>query len=142
MTVSFSPVSRKNGLSLFMHVCIPFCTTDYITYGMNLLIWIVTRNISLLFKCFRNKVQLFWERYKNVRNRPYGFEIYLVNVKTMRTVAQIFVLFTEKLNFNNKVVYLGPDPKIYETLCLDNLSPYYFLLCFVNLKKNTNSYKI
>ena len=36
---------------------------------------------------------------KNVRNRPYGFEIYLVYLKTMRTIAQIFVAFTEKLNF-------------------------------------------
>ena len=33
-------------------------------------------------------------------NRPYGFEIYLVNVKTMRTIAQIFVAFSEKLNFD------------------------------------------
>ena len=32
-------------------------------------------------------------------NHPYGFEIYLVNVKTMRTIAQIFVVFSEKLNF-------------------------------------------
>ena len=32
-----------------------------------------------------------------MRNRP--FEIYLVNVKTMRTIAQIFVAFSEKLNF-------------------------------------------
>ena len=45
------------------------------------------------------KVQLFWEDHKNVRNRPYGFEIYLVNVKTIRTIAQIFVAFSEKLNF-------------------------------------------
>ena len=30
----------------------------------------------------------------------YGFEIYFVNVKTMRTIAQIFVAFSEKLNFN------------------------------------------
>ena len=35
-----------------------------------------------------------------MRNRPYGFEIYLVNVKTIRTIAQIFVAFSEKLNFN------------------------------------------
>ena len=35
-----------------------------------------------------------------MRSRPYGFEIYLVNVKTMRTIAQIFVAFSEKLNFN------------------------------------------
>jgi hypothetical protein len=34
-----------------------------------------------------------------VRNRPYGFEIYLVNVKTMRMIAQIFVAFSENLNF-------------------------------------------
>ena len=46
------------------------------------------------------KVQLFWEGHKNMRNRPYAFEIYLVNVKAMRTIAQIFVAFSEKLNFN------------------------------------------
>ena len=39
------------------------------------------------------KVQLFWEGHKNVRNRPYGFKIYLVNVKTMRTIAQIFHIY-------------------------------------------------
>ena len=32
-------------------------------------------------------------------NHPYDFEIYLVNVKTIRTIAQIFVAFSEKLNF-------------------------------------------
>ena len=46
------------------------------------------------------KVRLFWEGHKNVHNRTYGFEIYLVNVKTMRTIAQIFVAFSEKLDFN------------------------------------------
>ena len=45
------------------------------------------------------KVQLFWEGHKNVLNRPYGFEIYIVNVKTIRTIAHIFVAFSEKLNF-------------------------------------------
>ena len=30
----------------------------------------------------------------------YGFEIYLENMKTIRTIAQIFVAFSEKLNFN------------------------------------------
>ena len=42
-----------------------------------------------------------------MRNRPYGFEIYLVNVKTIRQIAQIFVAFSEKLNFNKdkSVVY-------------------------------------
>ena len=33
-------------------------------------------------------------------NCPYGFEIYLVNVKTMRTIAKVFVIFSEKLNCN------------------------------------------
>ena len=49
---------------------------------------------------FGSKVQLLWEGHKNVRNGPYGFEIYLVNVKTMRKIAQIFVAlaFSEKLN--------------------------------------------
>ena len=36
-----------------------------------------------------------------MRKRPYGFEIYLVNVKTIRTIAQIFVAFSEKLNFKS-----------------------------------------
>ena len=34
-----------------------------------------------------------------MRNLPYGFDIYLVNVKTIRQIAQIFVPFSEKLNF-------------------------------------------
>ena len=42
-----------------------------------------------------------------MRNRPYGFEIYLVNVKTIRTIAQIFVAFSEKLNFINPQVVSG-----------------------------------
>ena len=53
------------------------------------------------------KVQLFWEDHKNVRNGSYGFEIYLVNVKTMRTIAEIFVAFSEKLNFKAKIFMEG-----------------------------------
>ena len=53
------------------------------------------------------KVQLFWEGHKHLRNRPHGFDIYLVNVKTMRTIAQIFVAFSEKLNFTNSKEQLG-----------------------------------
>jgi hypothetical protein len=45
------------------------------------------------------KVQLFWEGHKNVHNRPYGFDIYLAN---MRTILQILVAFSEKLNFINQ----------------------------------------
>ena len=34
-----------------------------------------------------------------MRNHPYGFEIYLVNVKTMRMIALVLVAFLENLNF-------------------------------------------
>ena len=53
--------------------------------------------MALIF-CF-SKVQVFWEGHKNLRNLPRGFDIYLVNVKTMRKIVQIFVAFSEKLNF-------------------------------------------
>ena len=46
-----------------------------------------------------HKVQLFWEGHENVHNLPYGFKIYLVNVKTIRTILHIFVAFLEKLSF-------------------------------------------
>ena len=36
-----------------------------------------------------------------MRNRPYGFEIYLVNVTTIGTIAHTFVAFSEKLNFTS-----------------------------------------
>ena len=45
------------------------------------------------------KVQLFREGHQNLRYPPYGFDIYLVNVKTIRRMAQSFVAFSEKLNF-------------------------------------------
>ena len=34
-----------------------------------------------------------------MRDLPHGFDNYLVNVKTMRKIVQIFVAFSEKLNF-------------------------------------------
>ena len=34
-----------------------------------------------------------------MRNRPYGSDVYQVNFKTLRTIAHIFVAFSEKLNF-------------------------------------------
>ena len=45
-------------------------------------------------------VQLFWEGHKNLRDLPHGLDIYLVNVQTMRKIAQIFVAFSEKPNSN------------------------------------------
>ena len=47
-----------------------------------------------------HEVQLFWEGHKNLRNCPHVFDIYSVNVKTIRTIVQIFVAFSEKLNFS------------------------------------------
>ena len=38
-----------------------------------------------------HKVQLFWEGFKNLRNLSHGFDIY--------KIVQIFVAFSEKLNF-------------------------------------------
>ena len=40
------------------------------------------------------------------------FDIYLVNVKTMRKIAQIFVAFSEKLNFTNITSLLGSFHKL------------------------------
>ena len=37
---------------------------------------------------------------KKLRNLPHGFDIYLVNVKTTRTIVQTFVAFSEKLNIS------------------------------------------
>ena len=48
-------------------------------------------------------VQLFWEG----RNLPQGFDIYLVNVKTLGKIVQIFVAFSEKLNFKYNMEF--PD---------------------------------
>ena len=42
------------------------------------------------------KVQLFWGGHKNLRSLRHGFDIKLVNFKTIR---QIFVAFSENLNF-------------------------------------------
>ena len=37
-------------------------------------------------------------------NPLYEFDIYLVNVKTIRMIAQTFVAFSEKLNFNGHLL--------------------------------------
>ena len=54
------------------------------------------------FKWLLGKVQLFWKGHINLPNLPYDFDIYLVNIKTIRLIAQILVAFSEKLNFNSK----------------------------------------
>ena len=48
------------------------------------------------------KVQLFWEGH-NLRNLSHGLDIYVVNIQT---IVQIFVAFSEKRNFNDKMTIL------------------------------------
>ena len=55
---------------------------------------------------FYFKVQLFWEVHKNLRNLPHGLNGYLVDVQTMRKIVQIYLAFSEKLNFTEKKVVL------------------------------------
>ena len=49
------------------------------------------------------KVQGFREGHKNVRNLTHDFDIYLVNVKTIKEITQIFVA-SQKLNFKKRKV--------------------------------------
>ena len=44
-----------------------------------------------------------------MRNLPHGFDISLVDVKTMRKIAQIFWAFSEKLNFKGRIVLAGSN---------------------------------
>ena len=57
-----------------------------------------------------------------MRDLPHGFDNYLVNVKTMRKIAHIFVAFSEKLNFKSLDSLLNDSYK--------NLK-----ICFVPLPK-------
>ena len=61
------------------------------------------------------EAHLIWKNLPHVRN-PYGFVIYLVNVKTMRTIAQIFVAFSEKLNFK-ELIFFRDEKKWVLTKC-------------------------
>ena len=38
-------------------------------------------------------------------NLPYGFDVYKVKIKTTRQIGQIFVAFSEKLNFTGKTLF-------------------------------------
>ena len=56
--------------------------------------------LLVLLKDLPTKVQIFWEGHENVLNRPYCFDVYEVNFKTINPYpAHIFVAFSEKLNF-------------------------------------------
>ena len=60
---------------------------------------------------------------KNCGILPHGFDILLVNVKTMRNIAQIFVAFSEKLNFTIMTSVLEYQSWVYKirTLFLKRL---------------------
>ena len=60
-----------------------------------------------------------------MRNLPHGFDIYLVNVKTMRKIVQIFVAFSEKLKFTCKNLNANLE-KVWPH-CAAGLAQCYFL---------------
>ena len=45
---------------------------------------------------YSSKVQLIWEVHKNLRNHPYGFDNYLVNVKTILGRFRKFLWSSQK----------------------------------------------
>ena len=75
-----------------IHKCITFALVTFLKYSF------FFRFFSFVLPALF-KVQLIWEGQKNLHQPPYGFVIYFVNVKTIRRMAQIFVAFSEKLNF-------------------------------------------
>ena len=64
-------------------------------------------------KTFYFKLQLFWEGHEYLRDLPYGFDTYLINVETIRKIAQMFVAFSEKLNFTISSYHLVESAKTY-----------------------------
>ena len=66
-----------------------------------------------------------------MRNRPYGFEIYLVNVK----IAQNFVAFSEYMNFNLALL-LSIIPRYLEIQRNFNVSPVGFKHLSLGTMKN------
>ena len=65
-------------------------------------------NALLFFKAILViKIQLLWGGHTNLRNLPHGFDIWLVDVNTMRMIAQIFVPFNKRPNlFSENYCYL------------------------------------
>ena len=73
------------------------------------------QNLFSLFKLTESKVQLFWEGHKSLRNLPHGYDIYLVSVKTMRKIAQIFC----------------PSQKSWTLNTTQNLMIWFFFICLI-----------
>ena len=87
--------------------------------------WIDYRDFFTWERNFQNrticKVQLFWEGHKILGNLPQGFDVYYLNFKTVRKIAQIFVAFSEKLNFTKKnAARWTPNPLLICTWIMKN----------------------
>ena len=57
-----------------------------------------------------------------MRNLPHGLDVYYVNVQTMSKIAQIFVAFSEKLNFMLQAGSLKLHPYRLQSFCRMPLS--------------------
>ena len=63
--------------------------------------------------CFFDKAQLFWEGHKNLRNLSYLFLLYLVNVQTMRKIAQILL---SSLSWILKIIKRIPERMLWQEI--------------------------
>ena len=54
--------------------------------------------LRCIYSKIAHKVRTFWEAHKNLRNLPDAFDIYLVNVKSMRKIFSNLVCFSESPN--------------------------------------------
>ena len=85
---------------------------------------------------------LFWNSTSPLRTAAAqcknGFDIYLVNVKTMRMIAQIFVAFSEKQNFKFCVIiglYILPLIKKGKVRSLTGLVKLVWVIASVHLSQ-------
>ena len=93
--------------------------------------WQFLHQVNVLRSSISLKVQLFWEDHNNLCNHPYGFDIYLVNVRTIRTIAQLFVAFLEKLNFRIATPIFNVCHKYFVIESRSNLTNFR-TLCYIN----------
>ena len=81
------------------------------SFGWKFIFWLFYKSCSWMsykMQLQLSKVKLFWEGHKNLHILPQGFDIYLVDVKTMKKIVEIFVAFSEKLNFKQNNVRCWP----------------------------------
>ena len=99
---SFQLIVEYVSIATYLVPCMYLCTYRLVhEFLLNIKTCIKAQKCICIEVCMTltYKVQLFWEGHKNLDYHPYGFDIYLVNVKTIRRMAKIFVAFSQKLNF-------------------------------------------